>query len=96
MRKEKQKEKVIAGMRSLGREMAAEYVGMSKSNFDRLVNLSKIGKANVQIKFIQLVKGGDIWFPVKFLDEFVEEVIERGHAICPKKSTSRTRATASL
>ena len=81
MRKEKQTEKNIAGMRSLCREKAAEHVGLCLSTFDRIVRLSKIKKAKVPVKFIQLVKGGDIWFPVKYLDEFVEQVIEMGCAI---------------
>lgn len=79
--KRKEDSKVIAGMKSLSREKAAEYVGMCRSTFDRLVILSKIKKAKVPVKFIQLVKGGDIWFPVKYLDEFVEQVIEKGCAI---------------
>ena len=81
MRKPKEQEKVIAGMLSLCREKAAERVGMCQSTFDKVVRLSRAKKAKVPLKFIQLVKGGDIWFPVKYLDEFIEEVIEKGCAI---------------
>lgn len=81
MRKQKEESKVIAGMDSLCRTKAAEYVGMCESTFDKVVRLSKAKKAKVPLKFIQLVKGGDIWFPVKYLDEFVENVIEKGCAI---------------
>ena len=79
--KRKEDSKVIAGMKSLSREKAAEYVGLCESTFDRIVRLSRIKKAKVPVKFIQLVKGGDIWFPVKYRDALVEQVIEKGCAI---------------
>ena len=79
--KRKEDSKVIAGMKSLSREKAAEYVGLCESTFDKVVRLSRAKKSKVPVKFIQLVKGGDIWFPVKYLDEFVEQVIEKGCAI---------------
>lgn len=81
MKQQKEERKIIAGMESLNRDKAAEYAGMSLSKLDKTVRLSRAGKAKVRLKFFQLVKGGPIWFPIKYLDEFVNEVIERGCAI---------------
>lgn len=74
-------EKVIAGMECLNREKAAERLGCSKSRLDRIVALSRIGKAKVRLRFYQLAKGAPIWFPKEWLDSFVNEVIEKGFSI---------------
>lgn len=81
MNRQKEDRKIIAGMECLNRDKAAEYAGMSLSKLDKTVRLSRAGKAKVRLKFFQLVKGAPIWFPIKYLDEFVNEVIERGCAI---------------
>ena len=73
--------KKIAGLESYNREKAAEYAGMSLPSFDRIVALSRIGKAKVPVKFIQYCKGAPIWFPRKLLDSFVLEVMNKGCAV---------------
>lgn len=75
------KKKTIAGMECLGRELTAEYIGCSTSKLDRIVALSRQKKAKVRLRFYQLCKGAPIWFPKKWLDSFVNEVIEKGFSI---------------
>ena len=74
----KPKKRTIAGMECLGRDGATDRLGCSKSKLDRLVARSRTGKAKVRLKFYQLDKGAPIWFPVIWLDSFVNEIIEKG------------------
>lgn len=74
----KPKTRTIAGMECLGRDGAADRLGCSKSKLDRLVARSRTGKEKVRLRFYQLDKGAPIWFPVIWLDSFVNEIIEKG------------------
>jgi len=74
------KEKDIAGMHCYGRELAAERIGMSISWLDKHIAACRSVKYRPKIclKFYQAKKGGPVWFPVAWLDKFVEEVAEKG------------------
>jgi len=74
------KEKDIAGMHCLCRELAAPYIGMSVSSLDKHLAACRSVKYRPKIclKFYQTRKGAPVWFPVAWLDKFVEEVAENG------------------
>ena len=73
--------KTIAGMECINRKDAAEHVGMCQSTFDKILKLSKQGKAKVPLKFIQYTKCAPIWFPIEWLDSFVLDVMREGRAV---------------
>lgn len=75
------KRKTIGGMECLNRNDAADRLGCSTSKLDKIVALSRTGKAKVRLRFYQLTKGAPIWFPEIWLDSFVNEVIEKGITI---------------
>lgn len=81
MKKKQSDTREIGGMESFNRVKAAAYVGMSLATFDRILALSRIGKAKVALKFYQVKKGAPIWFPREFLDGFVLEVMNKGCAV---------------
>lgn len=72
--------KTIAGMECYGREKAAAYIGMCLSSLDKLVRLTRLGKARVPVKFIQYTKSAPIWFPKEWLDSYVLDVMNKGRA----------------
>lgn len=73
--------KTIGGIECYGRKKAAEYIGVSLSTIDRMVRLSKAGRAKVKLRFIQIAKSAPIWFPKESLDSFVLEVMDKGRAV---------------
>ena len=70
----------IGGLTCINRENAAKRINMSESLLDKVVRLTRAGKAKVPIKFIQYTKNAPIYFPVEGLDEFVQKVIKEGRA----------------
>lgn len=74
------KEKTIAGMPCVCRELAAERIGMSVSWLDKHLAACRTKKyrPKVALKFYQVKKGGPVWFPIVWLDEFVKEVALNG------------------
>lgn len=81
--KTREKEKNIAGMHSLCRELAAKYLGMSLSKLDKHLAAcrSKKHKPKIMLKYIQYEKHAPVWFPVPWLDEFIQAVAANGGAI---------------
>ena len=70
----------IGGMLCLNKKKAAKRVHMSESLLDKVVRLTRAGKAKVPIKFIQYTKNAPIYFPVDELDSFVLQVMGKGRA----------------
>lgn len=81
MRKKDPDTKVIAGLECISRAKAAEYLEMSLSKLDSVVSNSRSRKAGVPLRFFQLKRKSPIWFPIKWLDEWVEAVGSAGRAI---------------
>ena len=78
-----EKEKNIAGMRSLCRELAAEYLGMCVSSLDKHLAACRSNnhKPKIMLKYIQYGQHAPVWFPVPWLDEFIQKVAANGGAI---------------
>lgn len=81
MRKKDPDTKVIAGLECLNRKKAAEHLSLSLSELDRIVYKSKMKKAKVPLRFFQVKAKSPIWFPIKWLGEWVEAVGLTGRAI---------------
>lgn len=79
--KKQPEEKMIGHMPCYSREKAADYIGVGLSTLDKITRLSRLGRAKVKIKFIQMKKNAPIWYPKEWLDSFILSVMEKGNAI---------------
>lgn len=62
--------RVIAGEKYVCTELAAEYIGCSRSTLDKLMALSKTGSLKPSLVWHRDTPKSPIWFSLEFLKEW--------------------------
>lgn len=73
MKRKQPEEKMIGEKLCYNKRKSASYIGVSLSKINEIILVNRVKKipGNMELKFIQMGKGAEIWIPKDELDLFI-------------------------